>query len=212
MENRIKKKLSALKNKFKKQEFNSKDYWIKRYEAGGNSGLGSYDKLAQFKADVLNSFIKKYNIRSVIEFGCGDGNQLKFLERIPYHGFDVSPVAIQICAEKFVGDNNKKFGLIEGYMGEMAELTLSLDVIYHVTEYQNYLDYMTRLFSASKRYVVIYSSNFDDSEVNMNTHILHREFTSWINSNAQNFQLIDIIRNPFTTESCADFYFYEKVE
>lgn len=55
---------------------NSQDYWRKRYEKGGNSGLGSYDHYAVFKADVLNAFFKENHIQSVVEFGCGDGNQL----------------------------------------------------------------------------------------------------------------------------------------
>ena len=32
----------------------SEKYWEKRYIAGGNSGAGSYGKLAEFKAEVLN--------------------------------------------------------------------------------------------------------------------------------------------------------------
>src|SRR5437899_4317923 len=55
-----------------------------------NSGLGSYDKLAEFKAEVLNGFVKENTIKSVIEYGCGDGNQLKFAEYPSYLGFDVS--------------------------------------------------------------------------------------------------------------------------
>jgi hypothetical protein len=51
-------------------------YWDNRYKKCGNSGAGSYGKLAEFKADILNKFISKNNIQSVIEFGCGDGNQL----------------------------------------------------------------------------------------------------------------------------------------
>ena len=52
----------------------SREYWEQRYSMGGTSGAGSYDKLAEFKVEVINSFMKKYQISSVIEFGCGDGN------------------------------------------------------------------------------------------------------------------------------------------
>ncbi len=53
----------------------SQDYWVKRYAKGGNSGPGSYSELAKFKASVLNAFVREHGIQSVIEFGCGDGNQ-----------------------------------------------------------------------------------------------------------------------------------------
>ena len=42
--------------------FSSKDYWEKRYAEGGNSGYGSYNNLAKFKAEVINNFIIKNKI------------------------------------------------------------------------------------------------------------------------------------------------------
>ena len=38
--------------------FNSKKFWNERYLNGGNSGSGSYNHLAHFKANVINQFIK----------------------------------------------------------------------------------------------------------------------------------------------------------
>ncbi len=40
-------------------KFNSKKYWNDRYVKGGNSGTGSYNELAKFKAHIINSFIEK---------------------------------------------------------------------------------------------------------------------------------------------------------
>jgi SAM-dependent methyltransferase len=79
----------------------SKRYWENRYCQGGNSGAGSYGELAEFKAETLNKFVAENNIHSVIEFGCGDGNQL-MLANYPYYTcVDVSPKAIEICRELF---------------------------------------------------------------------------------------------------------------
>ena len=47
----------------------SSDYWEQRYKTGGNSGAGSYNRLAEFKANFLNRFVIEHEIRSVIEFG-----------------------------------------------------------------------------------------------------------------------------------------------
>lgn len=47
-------------------------------QKGGNSGAGSYNNLALFKASVLNNFIKKNNINMVIEWGSNDCNQISF--------------------------------------------------------------------------------------------------------------------------------------
>ena len=88
----------------------SADYWENRYKSGGNSGAGSYGQLCEFKADVINTFVAKNNIMTVMEFGCGDGNQLSYSNYPEYVGYDVSETAIDICKKKFVKDN---FGLGE---------------------------------------------------------------------------------------------------
>ena len=80
-----------------------------RYVEGGNSGAGSYNRLAEFKAEILNRFVKENHIKNIIEWGCGDGNQLMLAEYPLYIGFDVSATAIKMCKEKFLLDKTKKF-------------------------------------------------------------------------------------------------------
>ena len=77
--------------------FDSGRYWEQRYLSGDNSGSGSYNRLAQFKAEVLNDFVEKNNVSEVVEWGCGDGNQLKLAKYPRYTGFDVSQKAVDIC-------------------------------------------------------------------------------------------------------------------
>jgi hypothetical protein len=55
-------------------------YWERNYAGGGTSGAGSYDALALGKAVFLNEFVRAHEIGSVIEFGCGDGNQLSLAD------------------------------------------------------------------------------------------------------------------------------------
>lgn len=61
---------------------------------------------------------------SVVEYGCGDGNQLKMATYPQYLSFDVSPAAISMCKSVFNGDATKQFRLMSEYAGESAELTL----------------------------------------------------------------------------------------
>ena len=84
-------------------------YWEQRYAKGKNSGSGSYNRLAEFKAEIINAFIGENNITTVIEFGCGDGNQLTLANYPNYIGFDVSPTIIKICKEKFQTSKTKEF-------------------------------------------------------------------------------------------------------
>ncbi len=55
--------------------FNSANYWNHRYEQGGNSGSRSYNNLAYYKGKIINNFIEKNNIKSIIDYGVGDENQ-----------------------------------------------------------------------------------------------------------------------------------------
>ena len=155
----------------------SEDYWIQRYNSGGNSGAGSYNKLAEFKAEIINEFIKNNNIETIIEYGCGDGNQLKLAEYPSYIGFEISPKAIKLCQDIFEHDKTKSFRLMTEYKGETAQLTLSLDVIYHLVEDDIYYSYIERLFNSSKRFVIIYSSDYDEGK---EYHEKRRQFTKWV--------------------------------
>ncbi len=199
-------------------DFNSADYWEKRYKSGGTSGDGSYGKLASFKADFINDFIKKHHIHSAIEFGCGDGNQLSMIDYREYLGLDVSSSIITSCKERFKQDASKTFRIYDdetfaGKIIKQADLTLSLDVIYHIIEEGVYRKYLADLFNASHKYVIIYSTNFDKAET---THVLHREFLSYVQKNIPSFQLTDQTLNKFPglgeQESMAHFYIFKKVE
>ena len=193
----------------------SRNYWDKRYQEGRNSGLGSYGKLAEFKADILNSFVRDNGIESVIEYGCGDGNQLNLSEYSSYIGFDVSHNAICRCRKLFENDSSKAFKLVTEYSGERADLTLSLDVIYHLIEDDIYHGYMKCLFESSNKFVIIYSSNTSVQEKLQPEHVKHREFTSWIDKYAPAWELLQHIPNKYPYSgndldgSFADFYIYK---
>lgn len=206
----------VLKRVFGKPFAGSENYWIQRYEHGGNSGPGSYNQLAEFKAKILNDFVKEHQISTVIEYGCGDGNQLKLANYPAYIGFDVSPKAITLCKELFKEEQTKAFKMMGEYEGETADLTLSLDVIYHLVEDDVYLAYMNRLFSSSKRYVIIYSSNFNSKPVSTAPHVRHRSITSWVEINQPGWYLLQHIPNKYPykgnvrEESHSDFFVYKR--
>ncbi len=195
-------------------------YWEGRYRRGGTSGSGSYNHLAVFKAEVINTFVKENNIQTVIEFGCGDGNQLKLMNYSQYYGLDVSSQAIQLCKMAFKKDKSKSFYLYHSLAFQdnarvfRAQLVLSLDVIYHLIETSIYEAYMAHIFDASEKYVIIYSSNRESSQSN---HVKHHKFTDWVAKYRAEWQVIQKIDNkyPFNPKDAnnttlADFYIFEK--
>ena len=200
------------------QSFNSRDYWEKRYNSNNNSGAGSYGPLADFKAIVLNEFVKTYNIQSIIEYGCGDGNQLSLANYPIYIGLDVSKTAISLCQQKFKEDVSKKFYLTDEFKKEniKTELVLSLDVLFHLIEDEVFENYMNDIFNSATKYVIIYASNYDD---HFAPHVKCRKFTNWIEKNVSNtWKIKKIIYNkyPFDKEnpdttSMSDFYIFESI-
>jgi len=189
-------------------------YWESNYSRGGTSGDGSYGELARGKAAFLNAFVRDRSIRSVVEFGCGDGNQLSLAEYPRYAGLDVSPRAIALCKQRFARDSAKSFFCYDtecfvdqgGWFS--ADLALSLDVVYHLIEDTVFETYMRHLFAASNRYAVIYSTN----AIIPGTapHVRHRHFTPWVEAECPAWRLVDVTPGPNMGPACADFFVYER--
>lgn len=200
----------------RKRFIGSKNYWIERYDSGGNSGDGSDNQFAEFKAEIINEFILQNDVKTIIEYGCGDGNQLKLAKYPSYIGFDVSHKAVSLCRETFSRDNTKTFKMMNDYTSETAELTLSLDVIYHLIEDNVFIEYMNRLFDSSERFVIIYSSDTDIRVNSQTPHVKHRNFTKWVDALKPEWELIKHIPNkyPYTgdtkTGSRAEFFIYKR--
>ena len=204
------KKLKKFKNKI---EFsNSIHYWEKRYFNNGTSGPGSYGELAEFKAEVLNNFVEEKQINTVIELGCGDGNQLNLAKYPLYFGFDVAKSAITICQKKFENDPSKSFLFYNPkyskniYNFIKADLTISLDVIFHLVEDEIYYDYLQNLFNLSSKYVIIYCS--DRTSDSTLEHVKERKFTINVSKLFPKYKLVQIIKNKYPEKTFADFYIY----
>jgi hypothetical protein len=194
----------------------SVSYWERNYERGGTSGCGSYGAHADAKAEFLNGFVSENDLQSVIEFGCGDGNQLSLAKYPCYIGLDVSRNAIDMCMQQFADDSTKSFFLynsaffVDRASLFSADLAISLDVIYHLIEDSIYERYMAHLFAAGRKYVVVYATN---SEIHGTApHVRHRCFTSWVRDNCRYWQLIHTADGPGSGPARADFFVYGRLD
>ena len=191
-------------------------FWDIHYTRSGNSGTGSYGRLAQFKADVVNRLIVRYGIRSAIELGCGDGHQASLIRYPSYLGLDVSRTAVDLCRERFGDDQTRSFRSYRSgdAIRERADLAVSLDVVYHLLEDSVYEQYMLDLFSVADRYVAIYSS--DKESLSPWPEVRHRRFSKWIADYEPGWKLVRHIPNRYPyvegdiETSWADFYIYAR--
>jgi SAM-dependent methyltransferase len=189
-------------------------YWEQRYAQGGTSGAGSYHALAEAKAAFLNDFVRTREVGSIIELGCGDGNQLSLADYPSYIGLDVSRSAVGMSQRRFTGDLTKSFFLYDGTCFTdnarlfTADLAISLDVIYHLTEDAVFEAYLRHLFAAGRRLVVIYSTNTEISGTA--PHVRHRRFTPWVEAACPQWRLAQLTPGPNTERARADFFVYER--
>lgn len=197
--------------------FDTTRYWENRYASGGSSGDGSYGQLALFKAQVVNAFLRDHDVRSAIEFGCGDGHQLSLMSYSAYIGLDVSASAVSRCISRFKDDLTKSFFVYnaDAYsdaLGVMrGDVALSLDVIYHIVSDATFERYMRHLCSAGSRFLIVYSTDFDELETQ---HVRHRAFTRWMASRSPEFRLLKTVPNPHAgtgpQQSNAGFFLFER--
>lgn len=189
---------------------NSGAYWERRYRRGGTSGAGSYGEQAEYKASYLNAFVERHDVASVVELGCGDGNQLTLASYPRYLGLDVSPSAVERCMKLFVDDETKSFFAYQpdrfsdpaGFL--RADLALSLDVVYHLVEDPIFNGYMNNLFRLAERFVVIYAN--DSTSERTAPHVRRRRFSGWVEENAPAWSLLEKAESP--ADSFQDFFVF----
>lgn len=192
-------------------------YWKERHQRGLGASPGSQGHLAQFKASAINRFVKENGVFSVIEFGCGDGGQLKLAEYPRYVGIDISLDAVTACRTLFRDDPSKEFFRLDSkeHDGLACDMALSLDVIYYLVEDNVFEAHMRRLTESATRFLCIYSSNVELPGHLL--HIRHRCFSDWLDTYAPEWEPVKYVRNAFPYNpsaprdtSWSDFYFFRK--
>lgn len=185
---------------FFKRGFDYKSYWQDRYRQGGDSGAGSYGEHAEYKAAVVNKVFRQYGVKSVLEFGCGDGNQLRYMDYQQYVGLDVSREAVNRCRRMFASDETKRFktysprrGLREG----MFDATISLEVLMHVIDEVDFVATLDLMFEHSRDIVVIQAPLIELIPYTPGSHELHRELMPYLEDYP--FTLLDVIVHPSVT-------------
>lgn len=174
---------------------NSGRYWERRYARGGTSGAGSFGREAYWKAQVVNGWVKGCDASSVLDLGCGDGNQLSLADYPRYLGLDRSPTAVSTCIDRFSGDPAKSFlcynpaAFADPAGWFRADLTLSMEVLFHLVEDKVFHDYLALLFDSADRYVIVCSS--DRLIPQAAPHERHRPFTSWVAEHRPQWGLVD---------------------
>ena len=194
-------------------------YWEARYARGGNSGEGSYGRLGGLQGERTERFhsrarrAERHRIRiaaTAINCHC--------YECPAYTGLDISRSALLRCIERFRDDSTKSFFLFDAdcfrdASGRFAaDVSVSLDVIFHLVDDRVFEAYMAHACEAAQRYLILYTTDYDRPSTG---HERPRAVSKWMQSRPD-FVLVKRIPNPFPGTqdeqyvSDAEFLIYER--
>lgn len=176
-------------------------YWQKRYTSGKTSGAGSYGAHAEYKSSVVNEIVERHGISRVLEFGCGDGNQLTYYRIPEYVGLDVTTAAVEMCQEKFAGDPTKSFHVYTP--GEVVgqgrfDMTMTIEVLMHITRDDDYFETLQAIFDNSSRWVLILDPLWPLLPYKPGSHEKHRGLLKYL-GDYDDFELVETRIHPSVT-------------
>ena len=139
-------------------------YWDQRYTLGGTSGAGSEGSEGAWKLHRLLSTADAFDVSSVIDVGCGDGQIAKPFVRISgvdsYLGIDVSTEIINrhsvsqpwsSADVSFTVGDAANVGCLDG---KSADMVICLDVLFHVKSQVDHDAVVRNCLRASRRVTV----------------------------------------------------------
>jgi len=125
-------------------KYYSTNAWI-----GGGSGSGSTAENTIAYREFLSSFLRQFEIKSVVDLGCGDWQFSRLIDwsGIDYLGIDVSEIVLK-NTKTFTG-SNVRFANMDALSGDLpaADLLIVKDVIQHWSNSD-----IAHLIPALKRY------------------------------------------------------------
>ena len=174
-------------------------YWQKRYMQGGTSGQGSYGESAQWKAKIVNSVVQRHEIVSVLEFGCGDGNQLSLYDFKTYTGLDVSAEAVKKCQKIYSDVAGFEFHQLSPGQQTIIpnhDLVICIEVLMHITDESDFVWTLDSLFSNGARFVLICTPMLLHPGVRLGPHEKHRNMTYYFLKYIDKYDIVDFWLHP----------------
>lgn len=136
------------------------------------SGRGSDKECTDKYRSLLYEILKEYNIKSIIDYGCGDWKMLssfKFDENQTYVGYDIVELVIEANKRKF-SSKNIKFYKINNSLDELfpADIIMIKDVFQHWNN-RNILNFIKHILPKYKYSLITntynYTQNNKDIEI-----------------------------------------------
>lgn len=146
-------------------------YWIERYNRGGSSGAASYGRSAVARGQYISTLIRGYQCTHVIDFGCGDVDQVQQIKVPFYMGVDASSFIIRKCIQH----THRCFRIATTVPSDRTDAILLLDMIKCLTDDFSYHEVLRTTFLHPTATIVIIAAK--DHNLWESSHIRHRGFS-----------------------------------
>ena len=199
------------------KDTSEKNYWDSWYDSSTNSGPGSQGKLQEFKINYLNKLFKQFEIKTVLDFGCGDGSLALGLHCQSYFGIDIAINAIKLCKKRvnrqgfsFECENffNYTPSIIKNKFPSGLDCCICIDTLYHIFTEQALSETLKSLFSTEAKIVVLYT--IPSESLKLPFHPMLRSygkgFSNALSKFSESFKLVD--KTKPTLGSAAGFLVY----
>ena len=123
-----------MKYNYKKTNY---QFWNRKYDSPNVESF-----MFRLKPKLLDYYINRKKKLKVLDFGCGEGSNIKYLiKKYNYDGYgvDISPISIKECYKKKL--NKKKFKIIDpdvkeddDYFNVKFDLIISIQVLYFIND------------------------------------------------------------------------------
>ena len=126
--------------------FNNRLFWNFRYSEDPKlgSGIGSRGECLKYKRDVLRKLTETYDLRTILDVGCGDMEVGSILPSHGYLGVDVSDVVIERNSKKFT-DRTFVCGNFLDLSLSPADMVVCMDVLIHLNDYSFYVGFVSKI-------------------------------------------------------------------
>ena len=159
---------------------NNRDFWDDRYRTLPwlGSGPGSRGIAQHYKAHLLERALRKNEIASVVDVGCGDMCWLRTdrlsardLHHVRYVGLDISDDAVRVNGRNFPGLDFERYDLCSDPLPRRADLVVCFDVLIHQTSREQFDRCLKHLLDGITRHALVSYKNPDRPQAPAAPHL-----------------------------------------
>ncbi len=165
-------------------------------------------RLARYRTNFLNRFIRQNDTADLIQFGCADGKLPQRLKVGAYLGVDAAPEVLAQCRHAGRNDPSRQFLTAKNLPARAtADLALSVEAIHRLVAETEFNAHFRGLFDTARRHVIIHGSDGWPGWAGAAS----RRFTAHVQRYFPAWRLAAHIPSPFPpTAAAGDFFVYAR--